>query len=81
MKDKFYLLAWGMQQRQSIMRRCYILEAVQDLKRKFRKVLYRYQDKRAERNFLELKSLIENFESSIFSAFQNGMIKLNNLNA
>jgi predicted type IV restriction endonuclease len=42
--------------------RKYFLEAVNELKRKLRKVLYAWQDKKAEENFKGLVSLIENYD-------------------
>lgn len=46
------------------MRRKYFLEAVNELKRRFRKLLYMWQDKKAEENFMELALLIENFDKN-----------------
>jgi hypothetical protein len=45
-----------------MLRRTYFLEAVNELKAKLRKVLYMWQDKKAERNFKELANLIENYD-------------------
>jgi hypothetical protein len=57
-RDKFQLLAWGMKLKDSILRRQYFLEAVYDLKTRFKKLLYLWQDKRAEKNLQELALLI-----------------------
>ena len=61
-RDKFKLLAWGLNVKEGLIRRSYFLEAVNELKRKLRKVLYMWQDKKAEDNFKELASLIENYD-------------------
>ncbi len=47
-RDKFKLLAWGLNLKETMLRRTYFLEAVNELKAKLRKVLYMWQDKRAE---------------------------------
>jgi hypothetical protein len=61
-RDKFKLFVWGLNFREALLRRKYFLEAVNELKRKLRKVLYAWQDKKAEDNFKELASLIENYD-------------------
>lgn len=61
-RDRFQLFAWGMKLRESMLRKQYFLEAVNELKRKLRRVLYMWQDKRAEDNFKELAMLIENYD-------------------
>jgi hypothetical protein len=38
------------------------LEAVTEIKRRLRKVLYLWQDRKAEENFKELASMIENYD-------------------
>lgn len=47
-RDKFKLLAWGLNLKETMLRRTYFLEAVNELKAKLRKVLFMWQDKRAE---------------------------------
>lgn len=47
-RDKFKLLAWGLNLKETMLRRTYFLEAVNELKAKLRKVLYMWQDKKAE---------------------------------
>ncbi len=47
-RDKFKLLAWGLNLKETMLRKTYFLEAVNELKAKLRKVLYMWQDKRAE---------------------------------
>jgi hypothetical protein len=44
--------------REALRRKMYFLEAVSEIKRKLRKVLYMWQDKKAELNFKELTDLI-----------------------
>jgi hypothetical protein len=61
-RDKFKLFAWGLSVKEGLLRRSYFLEAVSELKRKLRKVLYMWQDKKAEDNFKELACLIENYD-------------------
>ncbi len=61
-RDKYQLFAWGLRLKESILRRQYFLEAVNELKHRFRKVLHMWQDKRAEVNFMELAMLIENYD-------------------
>jgi tRNA G18 (ribose-2'-O)-methylase SpoU len=61
-RDKFKLFAWGLNLKETMLRRTYFLEAVNELKVKLRKVLYMWQDKKAERNFKELANLIENYD-------------------
>ena len=61
-RDKFQLLAWGLKIRDALRRRRYFKEAVDELKLKFRKLLYMYLDKKAEENFKKLTSLIENYD-------------------
>lgn len=61
-RDKFKLFAWGLNVKEGLLRRSYFLEAVGELKRKLRKVLFLWQDKKAEENFKELASLIENYD-------------------
>ena len=43
-------------------RRKYFIEAADELKRRFRKLLYMWQDKKAELNFKELTDLIQNYD-------------------
>ena len=47
-RDKFKLFAWGLTLKEAMLRRSYFLEAVTELKSKLRKVLYMWQDKKAE---------------------------------
>jgi hypothetical protein len=47
-RDKFKLFAWGLTLKEAMLRRSYFLEAVTELKAKLRKVLYMWQDKKAE---------------------------------
>jgi len=61
-RDKFKLFAWGLSLKETMLRRTYFLEAVNELKAKLRKVLYMWQDKKAERNFKELANLIKNYD-------------------
>ena len=61
-RDKFKLFAWGLNVKEGLLRRSYFLEAVGELKRKLRKILFLWQDKKAEENFKELASLIENYD-------------------
>ena len=51
--------------KESLQRRAYFLEAVDELKRKFRKLLYIWQDKKAEDNFKALTALIENYDKNM----------------
>lgn len=41
------------------------MEAVDEVKRRFRKLLYIWQDKKAEENFKALTSLIENYDKNM----------------
>lgn len=50
-RDRFKLFAWGLQFKEALLRRKYFIEAVTEVKRRLRKVLYMWQDKRAEDNF------------------------------
>lgn len=61
-RDRYRLFCWGLQFKEALLRRKYFLEAVNELKRKLRKVLYAWQDKKAEENFKGLVSLIENYD-------------------
>jgi hypothetical protein len=61
-RDRFKLFAWGLNLKEALLRRRYFLEAVSEIKLRLRKVLYLWQDKKAERNFLELALLIENYD-------------------
>ncbi len=61
-RDKYQLMAWGLNFKEALLRRKYFVEAVNELKRKFRKILYAWQDKKAEENFKGLVSLIENYD-------------------
>mmetsp|Transcript_24850 Transcript_24850/g.24334 ORF Transcript_24850/g.24334 Transcript_24850/m.24334 type:complete len:131 (+) Transcript_24850:941-1333(+) len=61
--DKYYLLAWGLKRMHALKRRRFVTKVVTELKRRFKKVLYMYQDKKAEQNFEELKNLIENYDN------------------
>lgn len=61
-RDKFRLFAWGLTLKEALLRRRYFLEAVKDIKNRLRRVLYMWQDKRAEENFMELALLIENYD-------------------
>ncbi len=61
-RDRFKLFAWGLQFREALLRRKYFIEAVNEVKRRLRKVLYMWQDKRAEDNFKELALMIENYD-------------------
>ena len=63
-RDRYKLFAWGLCLKESLLRRSYFIEAVTELKRKLRKVLYLWQDKRAEQNFKELAMLIENYDKN-----------------
>jgi len=61
-RDKFTLLAWGLDLRECMRKRRYFLEATEEIKRRFRKLLYLYLDKKAEINFMALTNLIENYD-------------------
>jgi hypothetical protein len=61
-RDRYTLFIWGLQYREALHRRKYFLEAVNELKRRFRKLLYLYQDKKAEENFKQLADLILNYD-------------------
>ena len=61
-RDKFQLFAWGLKLKDALRRRRYFIEAVDELKSKFRKVLYMYLDKKAEENFKQLTDLIQNYD-------------------
>ncbi|CDW90092.1 UNKNOWN [Stylonychia lemnae] len=61
-RDRFYLMSYGLQLKESLRKRAYFLEAVDEIKRRLRKVLYMWQDKKAEENFKALTSLIENYD-------------------
>jgi hypothetical protein len=39
-RDKYQLMAWGLNFKEALLRRKYFVEAVNELKRKFRKILY-----------------------------------------
>lgn len=47
-----------------IIRRKYFLYVVNELKNRFRTVLFAYFDKKADRTFNEIKSMIENFDKN-----------------
>ena len=57
-RDRFRLFAWGLTLKEGLLRRKYFLDSVTEVKRRLRKVLYMWQDKRAEANFMELAMLI-----------------------
>mgnify|MGYP000562849539 CR=1 FL=1 len=61
-RDRFALLAFGLQRKQAWLRKRAILNTVFELKRRLRVVLYRFQEKREERNFNELSDLILTFD-------------------
>jgi hypothetical protein len=61
-RDRFKLFAWALMFKEALVRRKYFLEAVGELKRRLRKVLYAWQDRKAEENFKGLVSLIENYD-------------------
>jgi hypothetical protein len=61
-RDRFKLFAWALMFKEALVRRKYFLEAVSELKRRLRKVLYAWQDRKAEENFKGLVSLIENYD-------------------
>ena len=61
-RDRYKLFAWGLMFKEALLRRQYFLQAVNELKRRLRKVLYAWQDKKAEENFKGLVSLIENYD-------------------
>lgn len=56
-------MSFGLRLKASITRRRHILEVVEELKHRFRKLLYMYQDKKSQQAFLELKSMIENYDN------------------
>lgn len=62
MQDRFLLLSWALNYREALRRRKCFLDATFELKRKLRKVLYMWQDKKAEDNFRQLTDLILNFD-------------------
>ena len=61
-RDRYKLFVWGLTFKEALLRRKHFLEAVNELKRKLRKVLYAWQDKKAEENFKGLVNLIENYD-------------------
>ena len=61
-RDRFKLFAWALMFKEALVRRKYFLDAVSELKRRLRKVLYAWQDRKAEENFKGLVSLIENYD-------------------
>ena len=67
-RDRFQLFSWGLRLKASIIKRQFFLEAVNDLKRKLRKVLYAWQDKKAEDNFMQLADLIINYDKDEVSS-------------
>eukprot|EP00347_Sterkiella_histriomuscorum_P004120 403361677 len=73
-RDRFILFSWGLQMKDCLRRRAYFIEAVDDLKRKLRKVLYMWQDKKAEDNFKALTSLIENYDKNADSTFASSLL-------
>lgn len=46
--DKFKVLSFGKQLKESLIKREYLSDVVFELKRRFKKLLYMYQDKKAE---------------------------------
>lgn len=68
-------MAFGLRLKNSIIRQRYVLDVVGELKRRFRKLLHMYQDKNGEQNFLELKSLIENFDIGALSRIEEEPLK------
>jgi hypothetical protein len=73
-KDRFYLMSYGLLFKDRLRRRKYFLEAVGDLKERFKKLLYLWQDKRAEKNFRELENLIMNYDKDDASRLLNGLL-------
>lgn len=63
-RDRFLLLSYGLKLKSAMRTRLYVLETVAELKRRFRKFLYMWQDKRAEENFLRLTKLIMEYDKN-----------------
>jgi hypothetical protein len=67
-------MAYGLLFKDSLKRRKLFLEAVGGLKERFKKLLYLWQDKRAEKNFRELEDLILNYDKDDASRLLNGLL-------
>lgn len=61
-QDKWQLISWGLRQRQALLFRKHFLEATENLKDRFRIVVSKFLQKRAERQFEDIKNLILNFD-------------------
>ena len=61
--------------KECLRRRAYFLEAVDEIKRKLRKVLYMWQDKKAEDNFKALTALIENYDKDGDSSLASSLLE------
>ena len=61
-QDKWKLMAWGMKQKQSLLFRSHFLTATEHLKDKFRIILGRFLQKKANREFEEMEQLIKSLD-------------------
>jgi len=61
-QDKWKLLAWGLKQKQALIFRMHFLQSTDHLKDKFRIILGRFLRKRADKQFEEMRELIETFD-------------------
>lgn len=62
-RDKYSLMAFGLKCKAAWTRKRAILDAVSELKRRFKILLFEYLKKRDDRRFAELQDLIMNFDS------------------
>lgn len=61
-QDKWQLISWGLRQRQALLFRKHFLDATENLKDRFRILVSKFLQKRAERQFEDIKNLILNFD-------------------
>ena len=61
-KDKYSLMAFGLKRKAAWIRKKAILDAVFELKRRFKVVLFRFLERREQKNFEDLQDLILNFD-------------------
>jgi len=62
-QDRWQLMSWGLRQRQGLIFRRHFLNATEHLKDRFRILLGRFLQKRAEKQFQDMMDLIKNFDA------------------
>ena len=62
MQDKWQLISWGLRQKQSMTFRKHFLTCTDQLKDRFKIILGRFLQKRADKEFEDMKNMIMNFD-------------------